>query len=107
VQHFTEFKASRIIATDGILIPTGEFTNAEGTPADFHKPKSLGLAIQDTKSGQFCGTGILVSCLSLKNAYTLLQVVLGLITAGFTMNPKVKTQNFLSGAITLVLGSST
>ena len=57
VHHYTEFKASRIIAADGILIPTGNFTNVKGTPADFHNPQSLGNAIQKTTAGEFCGTG--------------------------------------------------
>jgi hypothetical protein len=61
VHHFTEFKASRIIATDGILIPTGNLTDIRNTPADFHKSKSLGNAIQQTQAGEFCGTGALFS----------------------------------------------
>jgi len=56
-EHFAQFEASRIIATDGILIPTGDFTEIDGTPADFHKAKSLGLALQRTQPGEFCGTG--------------------------------------------------
>jgi len=55
--HFVQFAGSRIIATDGILIPTGKLTNVDGTPADFRKAKSLGDAIAQTTAGEFCGTG--------------------------------------------------
>lgn len=56
-QHFAEFQASRIIAGDGILIPTGKITDIDGTAADFRKSKSIGQAISQTKAGEFCGTG--------------------------------------------------
>jgi len=55
LQHRAEFKASRIIATDSILIPTGNFTAVHNTAADFYEQKSLGQAIEQTKSGEFCG----------------------------------------------------
>lgn len=55
--HFAQFGASKIIATDGILVPTGQFTEVEGTPLDFRKAKSIGISINATAPFQFCGTG--------------------------------------------------
>lgn len=52
----TQFEASRLIATDGILIPTGALTPVKNTLADFSKAKSLGKALAKTTPGQFCGT---------------------------------------------------
>ena len=55
--HFVELKASRIVATDGNLIPNGNITNITGTPADFSVAKSIGAAINATTPSEFCGTG--------------------------------------------------
>ncbi|KAJ6455940.1 galactose mutarotase-like protein [Mycena vulgaris] len=55
--HFAQFDASRIIATDGILVPTGQLTPVEGTPLDFRKAKSIGGSINATAAAQYCGTG--------------------------------------------------
>jgi aldose 1-epimerase len=46
-----------VIHTDGILIPDGKFINVSGTPLDFRKAKSIGVAIPDTTPYQYCGTG--------------------------------------------------
>ncbi|KAJ6628773.1 galactose mutarotase-like domain-containing protein [Mycena sp. CBHHK59/15] len=55
--HFAQFDASRIIATDGHLIPNGELTPVAGTPLDFRKAKSIGGSINATAAAQYCGTG--------------------------------------------------
>jgi len=55
--HMIQFNASRLIATDGILIPTGNLVDVTGTPADFRQPQSLGVRLEQTKPGEFCGTG--------------------------------------------------
>jgi len=62
---FVQFDASRIIATDGILIPTGKLTDIDDTPANFHVGKSLGKAIGQTVAGEFCGT----NCVGFDNCW--------------------------------------
>ena len=57
--HYFEIKSSKIIATDGNLIPNGKLTDIKGTLADFNKAKSMGEAINKTTSGEYCGTGAL------------------------------------------------
>ncbi|KAJ7765020.1 galactose mutarotase-like domain-containing protein [Mycena maculata] len=63
--HFAQFDASRIIATDGALIPNGNLTPTAGTPLDFSKAKSLGAAINATAGDQFCGT----DCIGFDNCW--------------------------------------
>ncbi|EIN10310.1 galactose mutarotase-like protein [Punctularia strigosozonata HHB-11173 SS5] len=55
--HFAQFPSSRVVGTDGILIPTGELLEVEGTPLDFRKAKSIGAAINQTAGLDYCGTG--------------------------------------------------
>lgn len=55
VGHQAEFAASKVIATDGQLIPTGELLDVEGTPLDFRKAKSLGGSINSTAPFAYCG----------------------------------------------------
>lgn len=55
--HHAQFEASKIIATDGLLIPSGKVTDVTGTPLDFRKAKSLGEAINATAGAEYCGTG--------------------------------------------------
>jgi len=57
VGHIAEFEASKIVTTDGLLIPNGQTTPVEGTPLDFRKAKSIGASINATAEAQFCGTG--------------------------------------------------
>lgn len=57
VGHHAQFQASKFVATDGHLIPTGELTPVKNTPLDFRKAKSIGASIPDTAAQQFCGTG--------------------------------------------------
>ncbi|KAJ7228515.1 galactose mutarotase-like protein [Mycena pura] len=57
VGHIAQFGASRIITTDGHLIPTGELTPVGGTPLDFRKAKSIGGSINATAAAMYCGTG--------------------------------------------------
>lgn len=56
VGHHAQFDASRVIGTDGILIPNGTLLNVEGTPLDFRKAKSIGGSINATAPFQYCGT---------------------------------------------------
>lgn len=58
VGHHAQFPASRFVATDGHLIPTGELTSVEGTPLDFRKPQSIGKSVNATAGAEFCGTGV-------------------------------------------------
>lgn len=55
--HYAQFHASRFVATDGNLIPTGELRTVNNTPMDFRKARSVGLSILEISSGEFCGTG--------------------------------------------------
>jgi len=57
VGHYAQFDASRVIATDGILIPTGELFEVAGTPLDFREAKSIGASINATAEFEYCGTG--------------------------------------------------
>jgi aldose 1-epimerase len=58
VGHHAQLDASRFIATDGHLIPTGQLTPVAGTAMDFRKAKSIGGSINATAEAQFCGTGM-------------------------------------------------
>ena len=55
--HIVHINSTKIIATDGNLIPDGNFTEVEGTPLDFRTPKSIGNEINATAETQYCGTG--------------------------------------------------
>lgn len=57
VGHHAQFGSSKVIATDGILIPTGSFINVEGTALDFRRAKSVGGSINATAPFEYCGTG--------------------------------------------------
>lgn len=58
--------STRWIATDGILIPTGEIRTTASTPAlDFTSPKLLATAIDDAQG--LCGT----DCVGIDNAFIL------------------------------------
>jgi hypothetical protein len=57
--------AKRWIATDGILVPTGEIRITKNTPLDFTSPKPIGRDIEDAED--FCGTG----CTGFDNAVIL------------------------------------
>ncbi|KAK0453460.1 galactose mutarotase-like protein [Armillaria borealis] len=63
--HFAQFDASRVIATDGDLIPTGDLLEAPGTPLDFHVAKSIGVSINTTEGKDYCGTG----CMGFDNCW--------------------------------------
>ncbi|KLO14301.1 galactose mutarotase-like protein [Schizopora paradoxa] len=55
--HFLQLQADQFVATDGILIPTGELANVTGTPLDFRQPATLGSRIPETSGTNLCGTG--------------------------------------------------
>lgn len=57
-KHFMQFKSSRYIQTDGILIPNGTFGSVKGTPLDFNEAKSVGGAVNATVGFDLCGTGM-------------------------------------------------
>lgn len=57
VAHYTHFPASKVIATDPILIPNGDFIDVNGTALDFRKARSLGEAVQSSKGFDYCGGG--------------------------------------------------
>ena len=65
--HIVHINSSKIIATDGNLIPNGNFTNVTGTPLDFRVPTSIGDEINATAEAQYCGTGEHLEASSLKN----------------------------------------
>ncbi|PBL02369.1 galactose mutarotase-like protein [Armillaria gallica] len=56
IGHFAQFDASRVIATDGHLIPTGDLLDTPGTPLDFRVAKSIGVSINTTEGKDYCGT---------------------------------------------------
>ena len=60
--HYVQCNASKFVATDGNLIPTGELLTVDNTPIDFRKAKSVGLSISETTSNpeEFCGNGMLL-----------------------------------------------
>lgn len=53
--HKLQIDSSRVIAADGILIPTGELTDVTGTYFDFRNATRLGDVIE--KAVGYCGTG--------------------------------------------------
>lgn len=55
--HYAQFDSSKIIATNGLLIPNGSYIEVNGTALDFRNAKSVGNAINDTASEAYCGTG--------------------------------------------------
>ncbi|KAF8607743.1 galactose mutarotase-like protein [Ceratobasidium sp. AG-I] len=61
--HKLQIDSSRVIAADGILIPTGELTDVTGTYFDFRNETRLGDVID--KAVGYCGTG----CTGLDNAW--------------------------------------
>ncbi|KAF9055529.1 galactose mutarotase-like protein [Hymenopellis radicata] len=63
--HVAQFDASRVIATDGNLIPNGELIDVTGTPLDFREAKSIGESINDTEPFAYCGT----DCVGFDNAW--------------------------------------
>ena len=56
VGHIAQFDASRVIGTDGILVPNGKLIEVNRTPLDFRVAKSIGGSINATAPFQFCGT---------------------------------------------------
>ena len=52
LNHEVQIDASRLVAVDKFLIPTGALTLVKGTPFDFTKPHVVGDRINDTSSEQ-------------------------------------------------------
>ncbi|TDL29404.1 galactose mutarotase-like protein [Rickenella mellea] len=63
--HFAQFDSSRVVDTDGILVPNGRLIQTKGTPLDFSKAKSIGKSIPATAPFQFCGT----NCVGFDNCW--------------------------------------
>ncbi|KAH8830474.1 galactose mutarotase-like domain-containing protein [Flagelloscypha sp. PMI_526] len=66
--HIAQFKSSKIVATDGNLIPNGKFTDISGTlfsMIDFSEAKSIGKMLNATAEYEYCGTG----CVGIDNAF--------------------------------------
>ncbi|KAL1725027.1 galactose mutarotase-like domain-containing protein [Schizophyllum commune] len=63
--HIAQIQSSRVIATDGNLIPNGSFIDVEGTALDFRQAKSIGDSINATAEAQYCGT----DCVGFDNAW--------------------------------------
>lgn len=63
--HVVQILADKYVATDGILIPTGEIPSVEGTTLDFRQPVQLGARINETTGKDICGTG----CLGIDNCF--------------------------------------
>jgi hypothetical protein len=102
VDHKLQIDASRVIATDGILIPTGELINVTGTHFDFRNETGLGYVID--KAIGYCGTGERYKDGSVDDVLTicLKQVALAWIMLG-SMTVQLRTgQPFLYPALTLV-----
>lgn len=57
VDHYAQFNASQVIATDSILIPTGELIDVTDTALDFREAKSIGGSLNDTEGFDYCGGG--------------------------------------------------
>ena len=55
LDHKLRIDASRVIEVDGTLIPTGNFTDVEGTALDFRTATAIGARWNDTKD--LCGAG--------------------------------------------------
>lgn len=54
LKHKIWIDSSRVIATDGTLIPTGEITNVKGTAWDFRTSQAFGARLSETVG--YCGT---------------------------------------------------
>ncbi|KDQ64640.1 hypothetical protein JAAARDRAFT_167124 [Jaapia argillacea MUCL 33604] len=65
VGHYAQFAASRVIATDGLLIPNGTLLDVTGTPLDFRNAKSLGGSINSTAPFAYCGN----NCVGFDNCW--------------------------------------
>ncbi|KAH7914391.1 galactose mutarotase-like domain-containing protein, partial [Hygrophoropsis aurantiaca] len=79
--HYAQIMSSKIIATDGLLIPNGSYVETKGTPLDFHTAKSIGDTIPSTTSYQHCGTG----CTGFDNAFIYDKDVMGNDKTQFSM----------------------
>ncbi|KAG6897483.1 hypothetical protein C0992_001088 [Termitomyces sp. T32_za158] len=53
--HHLQVDSSKVIAVDGIAIPTGPFIQVEGTPFDYRKEQKIGARWNDTIN--LCGPG--------------------------------------------------
>lgn len=107
--HWAQFDSSKIVATDGLLIPNGSYVDVKGTALDFQKGKSIGNSINDTIGHEYCGTGEFHLTprmnFHLPIIIMILQVVLASIIAGSTTITLGRSQFSHFGA--LIQASST
>lgn len=99
--HFLQVEASRLIGTDGILIPNGPILNITNTLADFKFGKSLGEAVSQTSPGEFCGTGTKGVRSRDRFPWHVMKVALDLIIAGFMTIIKARSRFSASGIPTV------
>ena len=101
-----QINASRLVAVNKVLIPTGELTPVAGTPFDFTKPHVVGDRINDTSSEQIMLGGGYDHCWALDKAFgsyakiaTVVDPVSGRKMEVSTDQPGVQfyTGNFLDG----------
>lgn len=104
-----QIDASRLVAVNNVLIPTGELTPVNGTPFDFTKPHVVGDRINDTSSEQIVLGGGYDHCWALdKPAGTYAKIatvhdpISGRKMTVSTDQPGVQfyTGNFLDGHLT-------
>ncbi len=104
-----QIDASRLVAVNKVLIPTGELTPVNGTPFDFTKPHVVGDRINDTSSEQIVLGGGYDHCWALDKpagSYAKIATVQDLVSGRkmtvSTDQPGVQfyTGNFLDGHLT-------
>ncbi len=107
--HEVQIDASRLVAVNKVLIPTGELTPVAGTPFDFTKSHVVGDRINDTSSEQIVLGGGYDHCWALDKAFgtyakiaTVVEPVSGRKMVVSTDQPGVQfyAGNFLDGHLT-------
>jgi aldose 1-epimerase len=107
--HEVQIDASRLVAVNKVLIPTGVLTPVAGTPFDFTKSHVVGDRINDTSSEQIVLGGGYDHCWALDKAFgtyakiaTVVEPVSGRKMVVSTDQPGVQlyTGNFLDGHLT-------
>jgi aldose 1-epimerase len=107
--HEVQIDASRLVAVNKVLIPTGVLAPVAGTPFDFTKSHVVGDRINDTSSEQIVLGGGYDHCWALDKAFgayakiaTVVEPVSGRKMVVSTDQPGVQfyTGNFLDGHLT-------
>lgn len=103
--HHLHIDGSRVVAIDGEEIPTGAFTDVEGTVFDYRTPERIGYRLNSTDV--VCGEGECFSFLTLqqnKQSTSTSQDVSDMTIAGSTTIRRQQNQASLYGAMCLVSG---